>query len=359
MPVYKGRRPGTWRVVIWAQGKANEWLLEGTRKEALAYEARKRVELGERGPATRGSPSFRDFCEKTYAPHAEQHLRASTWQSVRVYQLATLARHLGDIRIAELRTEHIEAYKLARGREVKASSVNNELRVLRTVLGYAKTLGHAVANPTIKKLPTTGAGRVKVWTAEQVGRLFEAARVEAPELLPMLVFLANTGCRKGEGIAAEWSWIDWERDLIRIPVTEAWRPKSGRPREVPLSPAVRAALTGPRAHERWLFPNRNGGRYACFPEEQWRAVRGAAGLTGGPHTFRHTFASHFLVAVPDMFLLAQILGHSHTRISELYSHLLPGHLERARNAVDLAPRLVVVGSPARDHGQTMAKGGRK
>jgi integrase len=192
---------------------------------------------------------------------------------------------------------------------------------------------------------------VKVWNGEQIDRLFEAARVEAPELVGVLVFLVNTGCRKGEAIAAEWSWIDWERDLIRIPVTEFWRPKSGRPREVPLSRAVRAALTGPRQHEQWLFPNRHGARYACFPEEQWRAVRDAAGLVGGPHTLRHTFSSHFLAAVPDMFLLAQILGHSHTRISELYSHLLPGHLDRAKNAVDLAPRVVAAAPGFR----TMAK----
>jgi integrase len=210
------------------------------------------------------------------------------------------------------------------------------------VLRFAKTMGYPAAQPTIKKLPTSGGGRVRVWTAEQVSALYEAARVEVPELVPMLVFLANTGCRKGEALAAEWGWIDWEHGLVRIPVTDAWRPKSGRPREVPLSNAVRAVLSGERRHERWLFPNRHGGRYANFPEEAWRAVRTAAGLVGGPHTLRHTYASHFLRACPDMFLLAQVLGHSHSRITEIYSHLLPGHLERAKNAVDLAPKTVAL-----------------
>jgi integrase len=307
---------------------------------------------------TRGSPSFRDFCEKTYEPHAEAHLRASTWKTVRVYQIATLCRHLGDLRLSEIQTKHVEAFKIARMREVRPSSANNELRVLRTVLGYAKTLGYSVAAPTIKKLPTPGGGRVKLWTADQIDRLFEAARVEAPEILPLLIFLANTGCRKGEGIAAEWSWIDWERDLVSIPVNEVWRPKSGRPREVPLSRAVKAALAGPRAHERWLFPSRQGGRYACFPEELWRRVRDAAKLEGGPHQLRHTYASHFLAAVPDMFLLAQVLGHSHTRISELYSHLLPGHLERAKNAVDLAPRVVLATVGTGTMAETMAAGSK-
>jgi site-specific recombinase XerD len=50
---------------------------------------------------------------------------------------------------------------------------------------------------------------------------------------------------------------------------------------------------------------------------------------------RHTYASHFLVNVPDLPYLAQILGHSSIRITELYSHMLPGRLNRAKNAVSI------------------------
>jgi len=40
--------------------------------------------------------------------------------------------------------------------------------------------------------------------------------------------------------------------------------------------------------------------------------------------------------VPDLFLLARILGHSDARVTKLYSHLLPEHPARARNAVRFA-----------------------
>jgi integrase len=111
------------------------------------------------------------------------------------------------------------------------------------------------------------------------------------------------------------------------------------PREIPISDALRAALAGPRRHDQWLFPTRHGGRYKEFPKDVYNRIRKAAGLVGGPHTTRHTFASHFLQAVPDMFLLAQVLGHSHQRVTELYSHLLPEHLSRARNAVNIGPAI--------------------
>jgi integrase len=106
-----------------------------------------------------------------------------------------------------------------------------------------------------------------------------------------------------------------------------------------MSDAVRAILSGERRDKRWVFPHRWGGGLAYFPSKLWYRVTKAAKLTGGPHQLRHTFASHFLAAVPDMFLLAKVLGQSHTRITEIYAHLLPGQLDRARNAVNLAPTL--------------------
>lgn len=336
MPVYKGKRAGTWRVVIWQEGRPTEHVVRGKKPEAVAFEARKRVELGQR-PTTRTAPSFAAFCVEVYTPHAKTHLRKSTWGQVRRYQVETLIRHLGPVPLDQLGLEHVERYKRARLEAVEPTSVNNELRVLRTVLNYARAIPYPCSAVTWKKLPTRGAGRVCVWSADDVAKLYDATRAEVPELLGLLVFLANTGCRKGEAIACEWSWIDFARELVCIPSNEVWRPKNGLPREIPLSRSLRAALEAPRQHERWVFPTRHGGRFACFPEELFRRARAGAELVGGPHTLRHTFASLFLAAVPDMFLLGKVLGHSHQRVTELYSHLLPDHLGRARNAVDLAP----------------------
>ncbi len=220
MPIYEGRRPKTWRVVIWAQGKSNEWIVEGRRKDAESFEARKKVELDAgKKLSPRASPSFSEFCQTVYAPHAIKHLKNSTWNKVRVYQIATLCQHFGKLRLSAITLET----------------------------------------------------------------------------------------------------------------------KNGLPREVPISRALRVVLEQPKRNERWVFPTRLGSRYAEFPKDLFGEIRAAAKLTGGPHTLRHSFASAFLSKVPDMFLLAQVLGHSHQRITELYSHLLPDHLSRAKDAVDIGP----------------------
>ena len=337
MPIYKGRRPGTHRVVIWANNQSHESVVEGTKAEARAFEARRRVELEQEQLSTRVSPSFSDFVKDVYTPHALLHLRASTWNEVRVYQVDTLDAFFGKTKLSAITERLVDRFKVSRvGR--RNSSINNELRVLGTILRFAAAQGYPAAKPTWKKLPPDGAPRVHAWTDDELQRLFDAARVEYAPLLPMLIWLANTGCRKGEAIACEWSWVDERRGLLRIPSNEVWRPKNGLPREVPISNAMRAVMQQ-RRHERWLFPNADGERYRRFPKDLYWRIRNAAGLKGGVHQLRHTFASHFLEAVPDMFLLGKVLGHSTQRVTELYAHLLPGHLERAKGAVDLAPRL--------------------
>jgi integrase/recombinase XerD len=131
--------------------------------------------------------------------------------------------------------------------------------------------------------------------------------------------------------------VDEARHLLSIPSTEFWKPKNGKPREVPIGDVLLATLRAlPRRSDRWIFPNAHGERFAEFPNKRFAAVVKAAKLQGGPHTCRHTYASHFLQAVPDLHQLAGILGHSQTRVTELYTHLLPGHLDRARNAVNLS-----------------------
>jgi integrase len=343
MPNYKGKKPGTRRVVLWHAGKRREWVVRGSKADGDRFEAKKRLEQRvEQGPSERRvAVTFYELSTE-YRVHAEQHLKKSTWTS-RKYQLANLIEHFGETPLPALTVGMVDAYKLARVRaKTMPSTVNNELRVLRAVLNWGKDMGHEVPLLKWKRLPVRGDPRARAFTLDELERLWAATRKKAPHILPMLIFLVNTGCRKGEAIAAEWSWVDEDLSMLRIPSNEHWQPKNGKPREVPISDALRAVLSGPPLHKRWLFPSRLKRQFNRFPKEMWGRIVETAGLSGGPHQLRHTFASHFLQAVPDLKLLAELLGHSHTRMTEIYAHLLPGRLDRARNAVNLAPQTVAV-----------------
>jgi integrase/recombinase XerD len=360
MPNYKGKTKGTRRIIIWRKNKPHERVIQGTKREADEYEARWRLELEGTDPIDPlRVPRFSDFCVSHYRPHAERHLKASTWASTQIYQVDTLARHFGSLRLSEFSLSSVEQFKTARHEEklvkrhgqlrpVTDSTINAELRLLRTILNFAKSMGYPVAEVKWKRLKVRGNPRAQAWTEDEVQRLFEAAQKLQRWLVPVFVFLLNTGCRKGEAIVAEHSWLDWKAMMLRIPSNEWWQPKNGLPREVPISDAVRAALCSGRSPAadgavpgagKYLFTCRYGTRYLQFPARIFDKIRKEAGVTGGPHKFRHTFASHFLKNQPDLFLLAQVMGHSHSRVTELYSHMLPDHLARARNAVNIGPAL--------------------
>ncbi|MBX3161881.1 MAG: site-specific integrase [Deltaproteobacteria bacterium] len=262
----------------------------------------------------------------------------------------------GDWKLTDIDEKLVDAFKEERRNAgLKRVSINNELRVLRRILGFARDERGIQLRPLKIQFMAVGTKRPKVWTEEEVKSLFTACDRLSPEILPILVFLANTGCRCGEALALSWDHVDLERGHVMIwpsegkanegsngddKPDEGWEPKNKKPREVPISADLLPWLDGDRTSEVWVFPcMTTGKRWAFWPQKKFQLVQKAAGLKGGVHTLRHTFASHFLRAQPDMFLLAQILGHSQTRVTELYSHLLPDHLERGRNAVSIAPAI--------------------
>ena len=142
-----------------------------------------------------------------------------------------------------------------------------------------------------KKLPV-------VLSQEEVARLIEAA----PNLRyrTLLMLLYATGLRRAEAVRLKISDIDTALMLIHV-----HQGKGSRDRDLPLTPKLLEAL---RQHWRackvkprvYLFPSRVGPIQPERPTSDktvWHACHEAAlraGLTKriGPHTLRHSFATH-------------------------------------------------------------------
>jgi integrase/recombinase XerD len=208
------------------------------------------------------------------------------------------------------------------------------LKVFRTILQYAQDLDLPAPIPRYKRLVERGARRVEAWTSEEVNRLLDACRTVSPEVLDMVVFLANTGCRKGEALALKTRDIDLAQGVVHIQPSAEWSPKNNRAREVPISESLRPYLAAIPTEQEFAFLCPDTKKpWAVWPERPWNRLIKAAGLKGGPHRLRHTYASHLVRATGDLSLVSRILGHSHTRVTELYAHLLEGAVQRAGKAV--------------------------
>ena len=184
-----------------------------------------------------------------------------------------------------------------------------------------------------KKLPV-------VLSPEEVTRLIEAA----PNLLyrTLLILLYATGLRRAEVAHLKVSDIDSSLMLIHVQ-----QGKGSRDRELPLTEKVldsvaRVLACGEDQAAGVSVPEpqgTHGTREADLRQSVWNACHEAAlraGLTKriGPHTLRHSFATHMLEAGADLRTIQLLLGHQPLKDTALYLHLSRRHLRAAINPLD-------------------------
>jgi len=92
----------------------------------------------------------------------------------------------------------------------------------------------------------------------------------------------------------------------------------------------------------YLFPSTEGHRGVEEPisdKTVWHACKKAAARAGitkriGPHTLRHSFATHLMEAGTDLRTIQLLMGHAHLEHTTLYLHLSHRHLHAAANPLD-------------------------
>lgn len=347
MPIYPDRK-GSHRVRIWHRGKRQDWIVHGTKAEAKEFEARKRVEFAAHEPmSSRTVPGFEDYCVRVYSPSARAELAPGTWRN-REYQVTLLCDAFGQTRLNAFTFEALTGYvDDRRGAGVRDVKIADDLKVLKAILNHARKVARVpVIIPTrwprLKMPKPNPRERVRIWTTAEVRRLFRCCEAT---ILPIVTFLANTGCRKTEAVQLRCRAVDLRAGVVWIePVRDednevTWEPKDRETRPVPISARLRPILArltkGRRPDEAVFRGGRSGEGWSAWPQKRFDEARAAAGLTGGPHALRHTYASHFLHNGGSMATLAKILGHSNERTTELYAHLIPGALKDAAGRVDL------------------------
>jgi len=238
----------------------------------------------------------------------------------------------------QLGAEEVRRFQLYLLNDKKLAPGTVEMRMSALRFLYKKTLKRRdlafddlVFPKTPRKLPV-------VLSPEEVTRLIEAA----PNLMhrTILMVLYGTGIRRTEASLLKVSDIDSERMVIHIR-----QGKGSRDRDVPLTPKLREAL---REYWRWkrpkiyLFPSTSGHRSVEEPisdKTVWYACKEAAARAGikkriGPHTLRHSFATHLMEAGTDLRTIQLLMGHAHLEHTTVYLHLSHRHLHAAINPLD-------------------------
>jgi len=238
----------------------------------------------------------------------------------------------------KLGAEEIRRYQLYLLNEKKCAAGSAKVHMSALRFFYKKvlkrrdlTLDDLVYPKKPKKLPV-------VLSQEEVTGLIEATT--HPMHRAMLMVLYGTGIRRTEASLLKVSDIDSQRMVLRIR-----QGKGARDREVPLSATLLQAL---REYWRWrkpknfLFPSSTGHRGQEQPisdKTVWHVCKGAAVRAGipkkiGPHTLRHSFATHHLEAGTDLRTIQLLLGHADLKHTTVYLHLSHRHLHAATSPLE-------------------------
>lgn len=243
------------------------------------------------------------------------------------YALNThLLPELGHLPLDQIGPTPVEFFKAKRLAKAKSATVAKEIRILKAMLARAVEWQILDDHPCRHvKAPKSDDSRPPRWyTREELEAIYKAS----PKRAARWKLMVNTGLRRGEALMARRSWIRDGRMYI-LSETGA-RTKSGRWRDVPLTPSALAALEElpgtdyilPRMRPESLS---NGFRYTLKE----------AGLDGTLHCLRHTFCAHLVMAGHSLRTVQILAGHSSHAVTEQYAHLSPDHLRNAMDGLDL------------------------
>ena len=166
-------------------------------------------------------------------------------------------------------------------------------------------------------------GKIRFLTAEEEGRLMDAARLQSWVLLPLLIRLAIvTGLRRGALLSLCWRDVVLDNEAPHVAVD---RTKNGDSHVSPITPDLVQEfrrMRRIRSEEGDLIFT---GKHANVPHDFRHGFIEAcklASLDGVTfHTLRHTSCSRLAQAGVDILAIAEHAGHRSLTMTRRYSHL--------------------------------------
>lgn len=271
----------------------------------------------------RDNISFDDFAEEWFSLHAKSNL-VGQYRS----KLDMIKRSFASKRLRDITTKHIEEYKASLVDQVKPSSINRYLTIIKSIFSKAVEWGRLTVSPAskVKKLREDNQ-RIRYLTEEEIRRLY----LDAPQKIADFLTLAlNTGMRRSNILNLQWEDIDLKNGVIHVLKT-----KSGKGYEIPINNDVRKLLE-PR------FNSNKTGKVldsVNFRKDFETVVRKSGIADFRLHDLRHTFASYLVMKGVDIYTVAQLLGHSDIKMTQRYAHLSPNHKLLAINMLKFSEKI--------------------
>ena len=211
---------------------------------------------------------------------------------------------------------------------------------LRSFFDYLIFESYRTSNPTdLIEAPKLGRKLPDVLSTEEIELMINQINLSHPQgqrNRAILEILYGSGIRVSELTNLSLSNLFFEEDMIRV------HGKGNKQRLVPMGGISKEFLeeyiTETRKNQKIsvkdkdiVFLNRRGNgltRQMIFTLIKDLAIKANVKKQVGPHTFRHSFATHLLKNGADLRSIQQMLGHESITTTEVYVHLDTSYLKK-------------------------------
>ena len=252
--------------------------------------------------------------------------------------LEQLVKVVGDIPLHRMGVREIENFLAVKKRDASGWTARKYYIALASAFEKAKQWNLLVSNPfrQVEK-PKVPELQPVFLNKEEFKALLKVMKKDFRELC---VCAVSTGLRLSELTALQWPDIDLARKVIHVHNSDTFTTKSKKNRVVPMSEQLFRLFAERNEHATSeLVFHLNGQRMTkdCVSKTFKRYVR-LARLNDKLHfhSLRHTFASWLVQDGVSLYEVQKLLGHSSSKVTEVYSHLQPEQLHGTVNRLNVS-----------------------
>ena len=240
--------------------------------------------------------------------------------------LRNFERLIGKCNSKQITQNAIDNYILQRGTEVKRTTLNKDIRNLKTFINWCRENRYLNGNIKLKELKEEERP-VRSLNSVQIRKLLEAA--ERYSSMKMRILLALGTClRRGDIDSLKISDINFERNCIATTSRKTKKSMASRPVSAEVMAELTKYVSGLGVRQEKLFADK-------FSYKRWRKICKKAGLTDLKfHDLRKTFGSLLAQNGVSTAVTQKLLEHASPNLTnKVYTNVDPV----LRHAVEQLP----------------------
>ncbi len=268
-----------------------------------------------------------------YLEILEQKRRSQNTIKIYTSYFKDFVRYFNNRDLEQINKVEINGYILKLIREQKISPSQQNQRINAIKFYYEQVVGREKQYYDIQR-PAKERKLPDVLSKNEIKEMINATKYLKHKALISLIY--SCGLRRSEAINLILSDIDSKRMLVKI--------RGGKGKKDRYVPLAKGTLDGLRAYYKndnpvkWLFEGeKKGKKYS--EASVYNVIKKAARKAEikkrvYPHILRHSFATHHLEQGTDLRIIQELLGHSSSETTEIYTHVSQTSFSELKNPID-------------------------